>query len=100
MTPLRNQFSAVRPLIELTTLSPAVRNRETTCPKTFSNVVVKLREFECTDRLVRIVCSNNLNSDSPKCIRDVEFLNIVCAQSDSVEDVAKVGLYALTQLPV
>ena len=100
MAPLGMEFCAVRAVIELTTLTPTVRNRETVCPKAFSNVVVELRELECTDRFVRIVCRNNLNSDSAKCIRDVELWNIVCTQRDSVEDVAKVGFYALTQLPV
>ena len=45
MAPLGMQFFAVRPVIELTTLSPAVRNRETVFPKAFRNVVVKLREL-------------------------------------------------------
>ena len=100
MAPLGMEFCAVRAVIELTTLSPTVRNCETVCPKAFSNVVVKLRELEFIDRLDRVVCNNNLNSDSPQCIGDAEFFNAVCAQSDSVEDVSEVGLYALTQLPV
>ena len=59
MAPLGMEFFAVRPGIELTTLSPSVRNRETVCPKAFSNVVVKLRELECTDQVDRVVCSND-----------------------------------------